>query len=108
MLLVKFLPRCEITNSENYCEPLSNISRANQNKQLDHAPFLGPSDYHPFLNLKKHLGGKRHKGDNNLKTTVNQWLLNQAADFSDKRIQNFVARYEKYLNLNNGGSYGEK
>jgi len=39
-----------------------------------YSPDLAPSDYHLFLNLKKHLGGKRLETDEEMKTEVNQYL----------------------------------
>ncbi|GFX26113.1 histone-lysine N-methyltransferase SETMAR [Trichonephila clavipes] len=67
-------------------------------KQLDHPPYsldLAPSDYHLFMHLKKHLVGQRHSDDDEAKTTVKQWLSNQAASFFDDVIQKLVPRYDK-------------
>ncbi|GFX67160.1 histone-lysine N-methyltransferase SETMAR [Trichonephila clavipes] len=78
-------------------------------EQLDHPsynPDLAPSDYHLFMHLKKHLAGLRHSDDDEAKTTVKQWLSNQAASFFDDGIQKLVPRYDKCLNSN--GNYVEK
>ncbi|GBM89515.1 hypothetical protein AVEN_15320-1 [Araneus ventricosus] len=57
------------------------------------------SDYHFFLHLKKHLGGQRHEGDDDLKMAV-------LANFYEDGIQKLVVRYDKCLNF--GGNYIEK
>lgn len=143
LLLVDFLPRGRTINSETYCETLTKLRRAIQNKrrgmlskgivllhdnarphvshrtqdliasfgweQFDHPPYspdLAPSDYHLFLYLKKHLGGQRHDDDDDVKTAVQQWLSNQAADFYEDGLQKLVLRYDKCLNI--GGNYVEK
>jgi len=67
---------------------------------------LSPSDYHLILHLKKFLGVKRFDDDNDLKDTVQKWLISQAAAFYEEGIQKFVSRYDKCLN--NGGEYVEK
>jgi len=67
-------------------------------EQLDHRPYspdLDPSDYHSFLHLKTHLAGQRHTDDDEVKTTVMQWLSNQAATLFDDGIQKLVPRYDK-------------
>ena len=79
------------------------------NDSLDHPPYspdLAPSDYHLFLHLKKHLGGKRLQDDDDVKTVVRQWLASQAADFYEEGIQKLVQRYDKCLNIE--GNYVEK
>lgn len=78
-------------------------------EQFDHPPYshdLAPSDYHLFLHLKTHLAGQRHTDDEDVKTTVMQWLSNQAATFFDDGIQKLVPRCDKCLNIN--GNYVEK
>ncbi|GFT85574.1 uncharacterized protein TNCV_4253001 [Trichonephila clavipes] len=44
------------------------------------------------MHLKNHLAGQRHSNDDEAKTTVKQWLSNQAASFDDG-IQKLVPRY---------------
>ena len=76
---------------------------------LDHPPYspdLAPSDYHLFLHLKKHLGGQRLQDDNEVKTSVIQWLTSQAAEFYEEGTQKLVPRYDKCLNIH--GNYVEK
>ncbi|GFT18052.1 histone-lysine N-methyltransferase SETMAR [Trichonephila clavipes] len=78
-------------------------------EQLGHplySPDLAPSDYHLFMHLKKSLAGQRHSDDDEAKTTVKQWLSNQAASFFDNGIQKLVPRYDKCLNSNE--NYVEK
>lgn len=74
-------------------------------KQLVHPPYsldLAPSDYH----MKTHLVGQRHTDDDEVKTTVVQWLSNQAETFFDDGIQKLVPRYDMCLNIN--GNYAKK
>lgn len=68
---------------------------------------LAPSDYHVFPNVKKKLGSKRFKDDDELKAAVNDWLRAQSAEFFFKDgIGKLLPRYDKCLNLN--GYYVEK
>lgn len=76
---------------------------------LDHPPYspdLAPSDFHLFRHLKEHLGGKRFGSDEEVKTAVNTWFSEQAAEFFEEGIQNLVVRYDKCLNKH--GNYVEK
>ncbi|GFX55320.1 hypothetical protein TNCV_3968741 [Trichonephila clavipes] len=52
------------------------------------------------MHLKKHLAGQRHSDDDEAKTTVKQWLSNQAASFFDDSMQKLFPRYDKCLNSN--------
>jgi hypothetical protein len=67
---------------------------------------LAPSDFHPFLHLKKFLGGKRFDDDDDLKDAVQKWLTSQAAAFYKEGIQKLVLHHDKCLN--NGGEFVEK
>ena len=76
---------------------------------MDHPPFspdLAPSDYHLFLHMKRFLAGKQFHSDAEVKTTVNNWLQQQAVDFFDTGIQKLVTRYNKCLD--SAGDYVEK
>lgn len=78
-------------------------------EQMDHPPYspdLAPSDYHLFRYLKGFLGGQRFDTDEEVKTTVEDWLSSQAADFYDVGINKLVERYDKCLNKK--GNYVEK
>jgi GMP synthase-like glutamine amidotransferase len=60
---------------------------------MDHPPYspdLAPSDYHLFLHMKRFLAGKQFHSDAEVKTTVNNWLQQQAVDFFDTGIQKLV------------------
>jgi len=60
---------------------------------MDHPPYspdLAPSDYHLFLHMKHFLAGKQFHSDAEVKTTVNNWLQQQAVDFFDTGIQKLV------------------
>ncbi|GFX81578.1 histone-lysine N-methyltransferase SETMAR [Trichonephila clavipes] len=75
---------------------------------LDHAPYspnLVPSDFHRFWYLKHSLGGKCFSDNEEGKAPVNSWLSGQVADFFEEGFQNFVLRYEKYINKL--GNYAE-
>jgi len=61
-------------------------------EQLDHSPY------------SPDLAGQRHTDDDEVKTTVMQWLSNQAATFFADGVQKLVPRYDKSLN----GNYVEK
>jgi len=98
---------------DNACPHTANLTQnlitSFDQEQLDHSPYspdLAPSDYHLFLHTKTHLAGQRHTDDDEVQTTVMQWLSNQAATFFDNGIQKLVPRYDKCLNFN--GSYVEK
>jgi len=72
---------------------------------LDHPPYspdLAPTDFHLFLNPKKHLAGEKFDDDNEFMT----WFKGQAADFYDSGIQKLVPRLNKCLG--NAGDNVEK
>ena len=76
---------------------------------LDHPPYspdLAPSDYHLFTDLKKWLGGQRFDSNDELKSSVADWLTTQERTFYNMGIEKLVPRYDKCLN--NGGDYVEK
>jgi hypothetical protein len=59
-----------------------------------------------FLNLKKHLTGKKFDDDDEVQEEVMTWFKGQAADFYDSGIQKLVPRFNKCLD--NAGDYVEK
>ncbi|CAH1725891.1 unnamed protein product [Aphis gossypii] len=71
---------------------------------ISHSPYspdLAPSDYHLFLNLKKHLGGKWLDTDEEVKTEVTQHLNKElAASFYEAGIQKLPVRLEKSIQVN--------
>jgi len=72
-----------------------------------YSPDLVRSDYHLFLNLKKHLGGKRLETDEEVKTEVTQYLNKElAVSFYEADIQKLPVRLEKCIQVN--GDYVEK
>ncbi|GFW49368.1 histone-lysine N-methyltransferase SETMAR [Trichonephila clavipes] len=84
-------------------DPTQDLITSFRWEQLDHPPYspdLAPRDYHLFMHLKKHLAGRCHSDDDEAKTTVKQWLSNQAASFFDDGIQKLVRRYDKCHNSN--------
>ena len=48
-----------------------------------HSPDLAPSDFHLFLHLKKHLGGRKFDDVDEVQKEVMTWFKWQAADFYD-------------------------
>ena len=76
---------------------------------LDHPPYspdLGPSDFHLFIHLKKHLTGQKFDDDDEVQEEVMTRFKVQAADFYDLGIQKLVPRLNKCLE--NAGEYVEK
>jgi len=76
---------------------------------LDHplyGPDLGPSDFHLFLHLKKHLVGEKFDNNDEVQEEVMMWFKGKAADFYDSGIQKLVPRLNKCLD--NAGDYVEK
>ena len=75
---------------------------------LDHPPFspdLAPSDFHLFLQLKKHLNGKKFNYDDEVQEEVMTWFKGQAADLYESGKQKLVPRLNKYMD--NAGDYVE-
>ncbi len=73
---------------------------------LANSPDLAPSDHHLFLALKKFLGEKRFTKDEELKTTICQWIKDVGMQFYADGINKLVRRYEKCAQV--GGDYVEK
>ena len=71
-----------------------------------HSPDLAPSDFHAFPFLQRHLGGKRHATDQDVKNSVHAFLSQQAASFYSEGIAKLISRYEKCLER--FGDYVEK
>ncbi|GBM08222.1 hypothetical protein AVEN_32768-1 [Araneus ventricosus] len=67
---------------------------------------LGPSDFHLFLYLKRHLARQNFHDDAEIKNEVEMWFREQAVDFYDCGIQKLVTRLSKCLD--NGGDFVEK
>ena len=59
-----------------------------------------------FLQLKKHLAGKKFDDDDELQEEVMTWFKGRAADFYDSEIKKLVPRFNKCLD--NAGDYVEK
>jgi len=75
---------------------------------MDHppcSPDFAPSNYHLFLHIKRFLAGKQFHSGAEVKTTVNNWLQQQAVDFFDTGIQKLVTRYKC---LDSAGDCAEK
>ncbi len=70
------------------------------------SPDLAPLNYHPFPALKKFLGEKQFTNDEELKTTICQWMKDVGTQFYADSINKLVHRYEKCVQV--GGDYMEK
>jgi histone-lysine N-methyltransferase SETMAR len=76
---------------------------------LDHPPYsldLEPSDFHLFLQLKKHLARKKFDDDDEVQEEFMTLFKRLAADFYDSGIQKLVPRLYNFLD--NDGDYVEK
>lgn len=69
-------------------------------EQLEHPPYspdLSPCDFHLFGPLKKHLKGKRFNSDDELKDTVEDWLLSQPQTFWEQGILRLVKQWDSCI-----------
>lgn len=76
---------------------------------INHPPYspdLAPSDFHLFTKLKEFLGGKRFSSDEEVKETVEKWLLEVERSVYDEGIKKLVPRMQKCVEL--AGDYVEK
>lgn len=71
-----------------------------------YSPDVAPSDFHVFLTLKKHLGGKKFSSDKEVQEEVVPYLCDAAATWYDTRVQKFVVRMRKIIERE--GNYIEK
>lgn len=86
----------------NPANPTQDFIRLFGWQQFDHPPYspgLAQIYYHMFLLLKMHLGGKCHDNDDEVKTTLLQWLSNQVVDFYEDEFEMPAVRYDKCLNI---------
>jgi hypothetical protein len=68
--------------------------------------LLAPSDFHLFLQLKKHLAGKTFDDGDEVQAEVMTWFKGQAADFYDSGTEKLVPGLNKCLG--NAGDHVEK
>lgn len=76
---------------------------------INHPPYspdVAPSDYHLFPALKKHLGGRKFKSDEEVQKAVVGWLRDAAGEFYDAGIKKLVTRMRKVIERQ--GDYVEK
>jgi len=71
-----------------------------------YSPYLAPSDYHLFSNLKQHLRGQRFLTDDELKYATEEWLKKQSELFYFTGIKKLRQHYK--LCIDKGGDYVEK
>jgi hypothetical protein len=60
---------------------------------------LAPSDFHLSGQLKKHLGGKRFTGDEEVETEVQKWLRQQSEDFCAAGFDALVKQQDKCIEV---------
>jgi hypothetical protein len=75
----------------------------------EHPPYsldFALSDFHPFGQLKDHLGAKRFSDDEEDETAVQKWLRQQSEDFYAVAFDGLVKQWDKCINV--GGGYVEK
>jgi hypothetical protein len=65
-----------------------------------YSPYIAPSDYHLFPELKKHLGGTHFRTGEELKEEVLSYLRGAAGEFYDSGIKKMVHRMQKCIDLN--------
>ena len=78
-------------------------------EQLNHppySPYLAPSDYYLFRNLKSHLHGMRLRDDDELKAATEAWFEDQIDDFYFKGIDCLKEKWAKCIEVK--GDYTEK
>jgi histone-lysine N-methyltransferase SETMAR len=75
-------------------------------QQPPYSPDLAPSDYFLSPKLKERLRGTHFSDDEEVMTSVNEWLAEQDKDFFSKGIKALEQRYTKCINLS--GDYVEK
>ncbi len=73
---------------------------------LANSPDLAPSDYHLFPALKKFLGKEQFANEEELKTTICQWMKDVGTQFYADGLNMLVHRYEKCVQVD--GDYVEK
>ena len=61
---------------------------------IPQSPGFEPRGYHVFMHLKKFLGGRSLRGDQETKDVAHDWLKFLVATFCRRGIQNVVSLYE--------------
>ena len=62
-----------------------------------YSPYIAPSDYHLFSNLKKFLRLKNFSSDNEAVTTVEHYLTDLNSEFFCKGIQSLHDRWQRVV-----------
>jgi transposase len=76
---------------------------------LPHPPYssdVAPSDYHMFGPLKKAMGGKKFRYDEEVHQAVHEWLRTRLQEFFSRRIRALPVRWRKCVERQ--GDYVEK
>jgi hypothetical protein len=60
---------------------------------------VAPSDYSLFLNLKKHLRGRRFSSYDEFKGDVSQWFEEEGKDFYFSEISSLPAKCRNFVEL---------
>jgi hypothetical protein len=69
---------------------------------LPHPPYtpeLAPSDYHLFGPMKRVLGGKRFRNNDELIAAVQNWIHKQPKTFFETRIKKPPERWHKCMTV---------
>lgn len=69
-------------------------------EHLDHPPYspnLVPSDYFLLLHLRKRLGRQWLQNEDELKTSLTNWINSQAADLYADRLEKMLHHYRKCM-----------
>ncbi|GFO15179.1 histone-lysine N-methyltransferase SETMAR [Plakobranchus ocellatus] len=66
----------------------------------------GPSDFHLFGPLKRHLGGMAFETEDDLVSELRNWFDNLDVDFFRVVINSLLSRWQKCIDLH--GDYVEK
>ncbi|GFX34835.1 histone-lysine N-methyltransferase SETMAR [Trichonephila clavipes] len=89
VFVVGLMPQGTTFNSGVYYATQRKLRRALQSKRRG-----------MLSNLKHSLGGKRFSDNEEVKSAVNSWLSDQAADFFEEGFQNLVLSDEAHFGLN--------
>lgn len=71
-----------------------------------YSPDLSPSDFHLFSPLKEFLSGHKFRDNDELITTVQNWIRTQPKNFFENGIRKLPERWRKCIAVE--GDYVEK
>jgi hypothetical protein len=65
-----------------------------------YSPDLAPSDYHLFGPVKRVLGGKRFRNNDEVIAAVQSWIYEQPKTFFETGIKKLPERWHKCMEVN--------